>query len=67
MGTGGEMASWVGQGVGTLKKDGGVSYRGAIYYQTATPGWARLNRMAAIFEFEVDGQGNSRSQLWEWK
>ena len=20
-----------------------------------------------IFEYEVDGQGNSRSELWEWK
>ena len=21
----------------------------------------------AIFEFEVDAQGNSRSEIWEWK
>ena len=67
MGKGGEAATWVGQGVGTLKKDGGVSYRGAVYYQTATPAWSRLNSVAAIFEFEVDAQGNTRAQLWEWK
>ena len=66
MGKSGEAATWVGQGVGTMKK-GAVSYRGAIYYQTATPAWSRLNSVAAIFEFEVDAQGNSKSEIWEWK
>ena len=63
----GDMATWVGQGVGTIKKDGAVSYRGAIYYQTASAKWSRLNSVAAIFEYEVDAQGNTRAQLWEWK
>jgi len=67
MGKGGEMATWVGQGVGTIKKDGSVSYRGALYYQTSTPAWLRLNSVAVIFEYEVDPQGNSRSEIWEWK
>lgn len=67
MGKSGEMATWVGQGVGTIKKDGSVSYRGAIYYQTSTPAWSRLNSVAAIFEFDVDSQGNSRSEIFEWK
>ena len=67
MGKGGELATWVGQGVGTIKKDGGVSYRGAVYYQTSTPAWSHLNSVAGIFEFEIDAQGGSRSQLWEWK
>jgi hypothetical protein len=67
MGKGGKTATWIGQGVGTLKQDGGVSYRGAVYYQTSDPTWARLNSVAALFEFEVDPQGNTRSQLWEWK
>jgi hypothetical protein len=67
MGKGGEAATWVGQGVGTIKKDGAVSYRGAVYYQTSTPAWVRLNSVAAIFEFEVDAQGSSTAQLWEWK
>ena len=31
MGKGGEVATWTGQGVGTLSKSGGVSFRGAIY------------------------------------
>ena len=67
MGQGGEMATWVGQGVGTLKKNGSVSYRGAVYYQTTSSTWLRLNSVAAIFEFEVDAQGNLKSEIWEWK
>lgn len=67
MGKGGELATWVGQGVGTIKNDGGVSYRGAVYYQTTAKPWARLNSVAAIFEFEVDAEGNTRAELWEWK
>jgi hypothetical protein len=67
MGKQGEMATWVGQGVGTIGKDGTVRYRGAVYYQTATPAWSRLNTVAAVFEYEVDAQGNTRSELWEWK
>jgi hypothetical protein len=67
MGKGGEQAAWIGQGVGTIKKDGSVSYRGAVYYQTHAAVWSRLNGIAAIFEFDVDAQGRSRAELWEWK
>jgi hypothetical protein len=67
MGKGGELATWIGHGVGTIKKDGSVSYRGAVYYQTSTAAWLRLNSVAAIFEHDVDAQGGARAQLWEWK
>jgi hypothetical protein len=66
-GKGGEMATWKGQGVGTLKPDGAVSYRGAIYYSTASPKLVRLNTIAVIFEFEVDANGNTHTKSWEWK
>jgi hypothetical protein len=67
MGAGGEQATLVGSGVGTLKKDGGISYRGAVFYNSASSKWARLNNVAAVFEYEVDAQGNTRAQIWEWK
>lgn len=63
----GEMATWVGQGVGVIKESGAVSYRGAVYYQSSTSKWSRLNGIAAVFEFDVDAQGGSRAELWEWK
>jgi hypothetical protein len=67
MGQGGDMATWIGQGIGTFGKAGAVSFRGAVYYQSSSPKWSRLNNVAAIFEYEVDGQGNCHSKLWEWK
>ena len=50
----GDWATFIGQGVGTIKKDGAVSYRGAVYYQSSSPKWSRLNSVAAIFEHEVE-------------
>jgi hypothetical protein len=63
----GDLATFTGQGVATTRQDGSVSFRGAIYYQTSSPKWSKLNSVAAIFEHDVDGGGNVRSQLWEWK
>jgi hypothetical protein len=63
----GDLATWVGQGVGVIKQDGAISYRGAVYYQTQSARWSRLNSVAGIFEYEVDAQGNARAQTWEWK
>jgi hypothetical protein len=63
----GEAATWKGQGVGKLLADGSVSYRGAVYYSTASPKLARLNTVAAVFEFEVDADGNTSEKTWEWK
>jgi hypothetical protein len=67
MGHGGEMATWIGQGIGRFGKDGSVSFRGAVYYHSATPKWSRMNTVAAIFEYEVSADGNCTSHLWEWK
>lgn len=67
MGKAGEMATWVGQGIGTFRKDGGVNFRGAVYYTTATAKWLRLNSVASVYEHNVDGKGKAKSDLWEWK
>ena len=63
----GGMATWKGAGVGKFGEGGAVSYRGAIYYTTSDPKLARLNSCAAVFEFDVDPQGNTHSKNWEWK
>jgi hypothetical protein len=63
----GETATWRGQGVGKFLDGGAVSYRGAVYYSTASPKLARLNTLAVVFEFEVDANGNTREKSWEWK
>src|SRR5262245_27078050 len=56
----GDMATWVGQGVGTMKPGGVVSYRGAVYYSSSSPKWSKLNSVAAVFEYEIDAEGNTK-------
>ena len=64
----GGSASWVGQGAGKFTGQGtGVSWRGAVYYQSASPKLARLNGIAVVFEHESDAAGNATTKLWEWK
>ena len=63
----GETASWTGQGVGLPQKDGSIKYRGAIYFDSKSPTWSRLTSVAALFEFEVNAQGHTHGQLFEWK
>ena len=63
----GGSATWKGAGMGKFGEGGAVSYRGAIYYTTTSPKLARLNSCAAVFEFDVDAQGNTHSKNWEWK
>jgi hypothetical protein len=67
IGKDGKMATWTGHGVGVMKKDGSATYRGALYYQTMPPRLSRLNKVAVLFEYEVDAEGNTHSEYWEWK
>jgi hypothetical protein len=63
------MASWSGQGIGKFSGPGKVSYRGAIYFRSASEGGklSSLNNKVAVFEYEVDEMGNCSAKSWEWK
>ncbi len=63
----GEMVSWKGSGQGKLGPGGSVSYRGILYFQTASQKMARLNATPGVFEYEVDAEGKTRTKIWEWK
>ncbi len=63
----GDRATFTGAGVGKLTGAGSVSWRGALYYQTASERLERLNGVAGVFEFEVDQEGNTHAKVWEWK
>jgi hypothetical protein len=67
MGAGGEMASWKGSGVGILNAKGGADFRGALFYQSASPAWASLNKVVAVFEYKENADGSTQSETWEWK
>ncbi len=49
----GDGITWVGQGVGRIGQDGAVSFRGAIYFQTASSKFARLNSVATVYEHDI--------------
>ncbi|MGA9622872.1 MAG: hypothetical protein WBL65_12070 [Bryobacteraceae bacterium] len=63
----GEMVAWKGSGLGKFKERGAVSYRGILYFRTASQKLARLNTAPGVFEFEVDPQGGTQTKTWEWK
>src|SRR5271156_720825 len=63
----GDMATWKASGQGKFGPGGAVSYRGILYFQTASQKLARLNAAPVVFEYEVDPEGKTRTKMWEWK
>jgi hypothetical protein len=64
----GEMAIWRGQGVGHFTGQGrGVSWRGAVYYETQSQRLSRLNDLVGVFEYETEADGKAENNTFEWK
>lgn len=63
----GDFISWKGSGQGKIGADGSISYRGILYFRTASQKMARLNGSQGVFEYEVDPEGKTHSKVWEWK
>lgn len=63
----GDAATWKGTGVGKFGPGGSVSYRGMLFFRTASQKLARLNNACVAFEYEVDASGATVSKMWEWK
>lgn len=63
----GEAATYRGAGVGTFIRPGVPSWRGALFFQTASAKLSNLNGIAALFEYTVDEGGKSEGHFTEWK
>lgn len=63
----GEAITWSGTGIGKFGPGGSVSYRGMLFFQTASQKLARLNNVCGAFEYDVDASGNTTAKMWEWK
>ena len=63
----GEAVTWSGTGLGHFGPGGTVSYRGMLFFMTASKKLARLNNACGAFEYEVDAKGGTVSKMWEWK
>ena len=66
--TGDGGAIWNGHGIS--KASGGMqaSFRFSVAFQAGPSGpLSRLNSVLVIGEHDVDGDGNTKTTLWEWK
>jgi hypothetical protein len=63
----GDLVQWTGTGRGRLTKQGGASFRGAIYFRTASAKLGHVNEVAGVYEHETDRDGNVTTKTWEWK
>ncbi len=51
-----------------LGRGGAASWRGALYFFSASPHFAQLNSIAVLFEFEIDDNArNMEIKYYEWK
>ena len=63
----GDSLVWTGTGLGKFGPGGSVSYRGMLFFRSASPKLARMNNACAAFEYEVNPDGTTLSKYWEWK
>lgn len=61
----GEFVTWRAIGVGHFVEAGAVHYSGALSYSTTSTKLAKLNSIAAMFEFDVDVAGKTRSKVYD--
>ena len=63
----GDVVQWTGAGRGRFTEQGGVSFRGAVYYRTTSEKLARLNGVAGVYEHEAGPDDRVANKIWEWK
>jgi hypothetical protein len=63
----GSTVSWTANGVSKISSEGVSNSRGAVFFQTTSPQFARLNGLCGITEHETDAEGKSNAVVWEWK
>ena len=66
MGAGGEAAAGTAFAAGRLGEDGSASWRGVLFFESASEAFGPLNGLAAVFEFEADAAGDTTGAVWEW-
>ena len=62
-----EMATFTAEGIGRITPYG-VKWRGSVFLRAESAGkLAFLNNVVAVFQAEVDTEGNFSEKSWEWK
>jgi hypothetical protein len=63
----GESITWTGTGNGRFGPGGSVSYRGMLFFRTASKKLAHAHNSCGAFEYDVAADGTTVSKIWEWK
>jgi len=63
----GESITWTGTGNGRFGPGGSISYRGMLFFRTASQKLARVHNSCGAFEYDVAADGTTVSKVWEWK
>jgi hypothetical protein len=64
----GEMVTWMAEGIGNTSPEGDVRFEGSLTYYTSSKGeLSYLNNKVGIFVYEVDKEGNTSANIWEFK
>lgn len=67
-GTGGEVATLTGFAVGTSTgHPPSARFASCSVMRSTSRPWLRINSVAAVSEYEIDGQGHYTVRVWEWK
>jgi hypothetical protein len=61
----GDIATFKGVGVGRFGEGGSIQYCGSLSFVTTSQKLAALNGISGVFQWEIDAQGNTHSQMWE--
>ena len=61
------VATFRATGIGSFTEDGGVAFKGMVYFQTSAPSLSSLNGASVVYNWDVDPEGNATWELWEWK
>jgi hypothetical protein len=62
-----DVATYTGEGVGRMTPSG-TKWYGSIFFTAGSTGKLTfLNDMVAVFESEIDIEGNFLEKSWEWK
>ncbi len=62
----GENVTWTGRGIGRMKGKG-CEWKVAIFFNTSSKRLARLNDIIGVGEFQIDEEGRTCDNIWEWK
>jgi hypothetical protein len=61
----GEIVTWRGIGVGRFVEGGAMNYCGSLSYTTSAEKFQKLNAISGVFQWSIDAEGNTHSQIFE--